>query len=1108
MAPTLYSQDTRSIAIQTPLGKDAFLLKSLHGEEGLSRLFRFELELLTTQAAIDFAAVVGQSATIGLRLADGTDRYINGIVSRLALIGGEGSFTSYRAEVVPWLWLLTRTTDCRVFQKLSVPAILEKIFKEHQFLNFHNRLQRTYAPREYCVQYRETDFNFVSRLMEQVGIYYFFQHENGKHTLVLVDSNTELRPAPEFEKAKFRGSRDGRYEADVITGWSMARELRPTKYTLSDYNFETPNTALAVQVDSALASEAAQSYEIYDYPGGYQRRTDGEEIVRVRIEEQETQVVTFHGTGTCRPMLSGSRFDLIDHPIKELNQTYIVTGMTHAVSESSYIPGGSQEAIKYKNTFTALPLAVPFRPRRVTPRPVVHGLQTAVVVGKKGEELWVDKHGRVKVQFHWDREGKRDENSSCWVRVSQNWAGKRWGAVFLPRVGQEVIVEFLEGDPDAPIITGRVYNGDLQPPYELPTEQTKTALKSSSTPGGAGFNEVRFDDKAGAEQLFIHGQRDLDFVIERQSREWIGEERHLIVEGSRVEQVGKDQHLKVVGDRLEETGGGFFVKAGSKIVIESGGEITLKSSGGFISVGPGGVTIVGNLVNINSGGSPGMAEKTLRAPNRAASASPGDPSAPGGPGEGPGGGVPVDPVELYRKALPPTAKISDEDRRQYELALAELAAARDKKDLAGMKAAQAKLDAILLRNGITPPAGADAAIAAVVAPADPTTGTGTGQLGPPPELGTDGKNWKNRGRFFAPRFVSMLSALRPARTEEDWRKFFAWAVTTGFNGVRVFGGALMWAQQTAEGARARLPMFLDLATEFGLAVEVTAITDSRDGGYDPKTHLAAIASIVRGRRNVLLELANEVGHGTQSSDVNNPDTLRRWGQELCQGLLWAVGSNAMTEFGDEVEPDTRKYFTGGGTYNTAHLRRDDNPSRLRRIREIYGIAEEHNCPAFDNERMGADEMAVPGRRKSDPNWFFVAGLLDRCFNLGGIHHSEAGLHAVLPGPVQQACANAEIEGGRLAHSILGDAPARYWNEGFVGGPIADYSPAEWLQMFGHEDARAYSFTVGNRGLTVMIGLPSTPLELKFANGWTRVRLLTERKAADGRRVEVWEITQT
>jgi type VI secretion system secreted protein VgrG len=367
--------------------------------------------------------------------------------------------------------------------------------------------------------------------------------------------------------------------------------------------------------------------EIYDYPGGYCKRSEGERYVKLRMEEQETPHTQIHGAGDCRAFIPGYVFQLTDHFRGDFNRSYLLTEVRHEAR--SNIRGGGYEA-SYSNTFTCIPKEVPCRPPCVTRKPSVQGAQTAIVVGPKGEEIWTDKYGRVKVQFHWDREGRRDENSSCWVRVAQNWAGKRWGAIFIPRIGQEVIVEFLEGDPDQPIITGRVYNAEQMPPYELPREQTKSTIKSNSSKGGGGFNEVRFEDAKGKEQLFIHAERDMDIRVKNDRREWIGKDRHLIVKADQRTLVEADKHGHVKGDHAEqidgemslhvggkrhekvgtvdatEAGQEIHLKAGMKVIIEAGMQLSLKGPGGFIDIGPAGITIQGTLVRINSGGAAGV----------------------------------------------------------------------------------------------------------------------------------------------------------------------------------------------------------------------------------------------------------------------------------------------------------------------------------------------------------------------------------------------------------------------------------------------------------------------------------------------------------------------
>ena len=524
-----YTQEGRLIAIETPLGKDVLLLQRCVGHEGISRLFGFDLDLLSEDPSISRDKIVGQNITITLALTDGSERYFNGFVSRFVQSGKDERFTHYRAEVVPWLWFLTRTADCRIFQNKTIPDIILKIFDDLGFKDYKNVLQGSFEPREYCVQYRETDLNFVARLMEQYGIFYFFVHEKNKHTLVLANSSTAHQLCPGQPRARYDYTTTGIEGEDVISSWKVEYELRPGKYALTDYNFEAPSTSLAVTESSVVQVGGNAKYEIYDYPGEYPKKPQGQNLVKLRMEEEEALTTVISGASACRAFSPGYRFDLTEHYRQDMNTTYVLTGVQHSASVGETYTTGQDSGAHYSNQFTCVPHAVPFRPARVTPRPIVRGSQTAVVVGKAGEEIWTDKYGRVKLQFHWDREGKWNENSSCWIRVAQNWAGRRWGAMFIPRVGQEVIVDFLEGDPDQPIITGRVYNAEEMPPYELPKEQTKSAVKSNSSKGGGGFNEIRLEDAKGKEQIFIHAEHDMDERVKHDSREWIGNERHLII---------------------------------------------------------------------------------------------------------------------------------------------------------------------------------------------------------------------------------------------------------------------------------------------------------------------------------------------------------------------------------------------------------------------------------------------------------------------------------------------------------------------------------------------------------------------------------------------------
>jgi type VI secretion system secreted protein VgrG len=541
------TQDNRLAAINTALGKDVLLLESFSGTEGVSELFRFEVRLLAdVTRTIDFDAIVGKAVTVRVFTPNG-ERFFNGLVSRFSEGSSDSTFTTYYAEIVPWLWMLTQTADCRIFQDKSVPDIISQIFKDLGFTDFALHLNKSYAPREYCVQYRETDFNFVTRLMEQYGIFYYFEHENAKHTLVLADTPAAHQPCPLQPKARFHAEA-GTLTEHIVTDWRLEQSVRPGKYALTDYNFEMPSVSLAVNVASSVG---VPSLEIYDYPGEYQKRADGESLVRTRIEEEECQRVLVAGSGTCAGFTPGYKFDLLEHPRQTNNKSYVLTRVAHQAQEPGYRSETAE--FSYENRFTCIPAAVPFRPTRRTLRPVVEGVQTAEVVGVAGEEIYTDKYGRVKVQFHWDREGKKDENSSCWIRVSHPWAGKGWGSVSIPRIGQEVVVDFLEGDPDQPIITGRVYNADRMPPYALPAGGVVSGLKTNSTKGGGGYNEMSMDDTKGKEKITIHAQYDMGTTVEHDDTQSVINNRTISVDGTHTEKIKKDTSIEITEGNLSHT---------------------------------------------------------------------------------------------------------------------------------------------------------------------------------------------------------------------------------------------------------------------------------------------------------------------------------------------------------------------------------------------------------------------------------------------------------------------------------------------------------------------------------------------------------------------------
>lgn len=487
-------QDNRSLAIKTALGPDVLAVRSISVNEHLSRLFQIEAELSSEDGEIDFDKVVGHPATIRLDVAQNAKRFFNGFVSRLVQVANRGGHAHYRATIVPWLWLLTRTSDCRIFQKKTVPAIIEEVFKAHGFDDYQLKLSATYAEREYVVQYRETDFNFVSRLMEQEGIYYFFQHEDGEHTLVVADSISAHKPFKGYEEVVFHELEKGADGREAITDWTMEKEIQPGAFVLNDFDFKKPKASLLVNSNVTRKHGKAQ-FEIYDYPGEYIQSGDGERVAQARLDELQSQCEVFEGKASARGLAAGGVFKLKGHARGDQNREYLITGSSlHADAGEFATAGGSGgDGEFFSCNITAIDKTQQFRPARLTPKPVVQGMQTAMVVGPSGETIHCDEFGRIKVQFHWDRHAKGDDNASCWMRVSQPWGGKNWGGMFIPHVGQEVVVSFEEGDPDRPLITGRVYNPDQMPPVALPAGKTQSAIRDH------GNNQIIMEGKAGDE---------------------------------------------------------------------------------------------------------------------------------------------------------------------------------------------------------------------------------------------------------------------------------------------------------------------------------------------------------------------------------------------------------------------------------------------------------------------------------------------------------------------------------------------------------------------------------------------------------------------------------
>lgn len=552
----LFTQQDRLLAINTPLGQDVLLLTRLEGQENISALYSFEVELYSASTQIAAEKIVGENVTLNIMQADtlgvrsGGYRHINGYIRRFR---GEGEqlqgLRRYTAEVVPWLWFLTQTSDSKIFQNKDIKQIATEIFSENGFTDFEFRLIGNHPVREYCVQYQESDFTFLSRLFEEEGIFYYFRHEKDKHTLILADHNGAYESCDESSVSYRAGS----LSAHTIHAWTHQYEFRTGRYAKRDYDFTKPSDRLQTGMAADIPLPGVKRFEHFIYPGRYEDKSFGDQLTRLRVEQDEASHDQVKGESGCRSFTPGHSFTLNRHDdAPEEMDDYVLLGVHHFVSDYSYT---SQDEVEreYRNVFRAMPASRVYRPAMITGWPKMQGPQNAVVVGPAGEEIYTDNYGRVKIQFPWDRYGQYNENSSCWVRMSNNWAGKNWGGVFIPRIGQEVIVDFYDGNPDRPIITGRVYNAEQMPPNTLPAQKTRMTLRSD-THKGDGFNELTFEDEAGEEQIYLHAQKDHNTVILNDETHQIGRDRAKSVGQNQSERIGNDKKITVGNDHTETIG--------------------------------------------------------------------------------------------------------------------------------------------------------------------------------------------------------------------------------------------------------------------------------------------------------------------------------------------------------------------------------------------------------------------------------------------------------------------------------------------------------------------------------------------------------------------------
>lgn len=527
-------------------GQAADLLKVVRfsGTEAVSELFHFSVDLASKNGGINFDDVLGKPAALTLRGSVGK-RIVHGLVHSFEQTGNIASWTCYRAGIVPTVWPLSRLADCRIFQNLNIPDIIKKVLTDRGISSdqFRFSTKRSYKPRDYCVQYRESDLSFITRLMEQYGLFYFFEHTAEKDVMVIGDDAVAHVAIEGKEQVLY--STGGSPEGETVTEFRFNQGIRSGAVVLRDYDFKKPQ----LKLDQTATAAGDGKLEVYDYPGEYVAPEEGKELAKSRLEAFQATRQVGSGQSDCRRFIPGYTFKLDRYPRASLAQSYLLIRVSQSGSQPQVLgadTGGKGEEPAYQNDFECIPSGIPYRSPLTTPRPSIQSVQTAVVVGPAGEEIYTDTHGRVKVQFHWDRQGKKDEKSSCWLRVAQIWAGPGWGSMFIPRIGQEVVVSFLEGDPDQPIIIGAVYNGMNVPPYALPGEKTKSTIKTNSSPGGEGSNEIRFEDAAGSEEIYVHGQKDWTIGIENDKNQKIGHDESL--------EVGNDRSKKVAKNQSEEIG--------------------------------------------------------------------------------------------------------------------------------------------------------------------------------------------------------------------------------------------------------------------------------------------------------------------------------------------------------------------------------------------------------------------------------------------------------------------------------------------------------------------------------------------------------------------------
>lgn len=573
----MIDQRRHPVRVTSPVGDIELLFHSLLGREQLGRLSEFTVQLLSTATELEARQLLGKPLSISVTLEDGSTRYFHGIVTRFSNVGWLGEYARYEVMVHAWLWLLKRSSTCRIFQEKTVLQVVSEVCSNDIYAGFSvlstQQLSNIYPVLPYCVQYRETDFDFVCRLLEDAGIYFFFHHEKDRHVLVLADSYSAHPPIPGYQQLKFAGDRHGNaLREESVAEWAMASEIAASSYVLNDFDDEKTSSSInGGLLSKARLTTSAElpAFELFDFPGKYTSADAGNVQALARMERAHGQSQVINARSDAKGLYPGGLFTLCDHPRQDQNGSYLVTAADYTVQGSVYTSQPDSASPTFYCTFSAVGKHHAFRPECSIAKPVVPGPQTAMVVGNGGDdqEIWTDAFGRIKVRFHWDRRITEDDKSTCWIRVAHSWAAKGWGAQFIPRVGMEVVVSFLEGDPDRPLVTGCVYNSDALMPYELPKSQTQSGFKTRSTPNGSGFNELRFEDQAGKEEVFIHAEKDFNRVVKH------------------------NDTLTVSGDQK--------ITVDKTIVITSTTSIELVVGSSTIKLEPDKITILSTMVEIN-----------------------------------------------------------------------------------------------------------------------------------------------------------------------------------------------------------------------------------------------------------------------------------------------------------------------------------------------------------------------------------------------------------------------------------------------------------------------------------------------------------------------------